>query len=81
MTNPPSLLTSPSLLIDIRDVAQMTRRSIASLGRDAAAGRLPAAIKIGRSTRWRRIDIISCIEMLCPSRAEFEARQKLDKGN
>jgi hypothetical protein len=48
-------------------------RSIASLHRDDAAGRLPAALRIGGSKRWRYADIALWVGLGCPPRAEFEA--------
>lgn len=65
-----------SLLIDIRDLARLTARSVPSLHRDDAAGRLPAAVRIGGSKRWRHADIAFWVELGCPPRAEFEALRR-----
>jgi hypothetical protein len=40
------------LVVDIKGLAKMLQRSVASLRRDEAHGRLPAGIRIGRSKRW-----------------------------
>jgi hypothetical protein len=64
------------LLLDIRGLAYLLARSVPSLHRDDAAGRLPAALRIGGSKRWRYPDIVEWVELGCPSRVEFEALRK-----
>jgi predicted DNA-binding transcriptional regulator AlpA len=64
------------LLVDIDGLALLLARSVPSLHRDDAAGRLPAAVRIGGSKRWRYADIVAWVELGCPSRVEFEARQQ-----
>jgi hypothetical protein len=64
------------LLVDIDSLAVLLSRSVPSLHRDDAAGRLPAALRIGGSKRWRYADIILWVELGCPGRDEFEARQQ-----
>jgi predicted DNA-binding transcriptional regulator AlpA len=71
----PSLELVP-LLIGINDLATLLSRSIPSLHRDDAAGRLPAALRIGASKRWRYSDIVEWIELGCPSRAEFDSLRR-----
>lgn len=63
------------LLLDINALSVALSRSVASLHRDDGAGRLPVALRIGGSKRWRASDISLWVEMGCPSRAEFEARR------
>jgi hypothetical protein len=63
------------LLIDIEALAVLLSRSVPSLHRDDAAGRLPAALRVGGSKRWRYAEIVVWVELGCPSRAEFEARR------
>jgi len=41
------------LVVDIKSLSKLLQRSVASLRRDEAQGRLPAGIRIGRSKRWR----------------------------
>jgi len=67
------------LLVSIRDLAVLLSRSEIALHRDDAAGRLPRSIRLGGSKRWRRTDIEAWVEMGCPKRAEFEARQQRHK--
>ena len=64
------------LLIDINGLAAALARSVPSLHRDDAAGRLPAAVRIGGSKRWRYADIVEWVALGCPRRAEFEARRR-----
>ncbi len=66
----------PKLLIDINGLAALLSRSTPSLHRDDAAGRLPAALWIGGSKRWRYAEIAEWVEQGCPPRAEFEARAR-----
>jgi predicted DNA-binding transcriptional regulator AlpA len=66
---------STPLLIDRPGLATLLCRSVPSLDRDDAAGRLPAALWIGGSKRWRYSDIAEWVEMGCPPRVEFEARR------
>jgi predicted DNA-binding transcriptional regulator AlpA len=64
------------LLVDIRGLSRLLARSIASLERDDAAGRLPSAVRIGASKRWRIEDVDEWVALGCPSRVEFEARRR-----
>src|ERR1700677_1579306 len=75
------LLLSPTaasdvapLLLDIRGLAKLLSRSVGSLWRDDAAGRLPRAVRIGSSKRWRLDEIRDWVSAGCPSRADWEAR-------
>jgi hypothetical protein len=61
------------LLIDTSALSVLLARSVASLHRDDAAGRLPSAFRIGGSKKWRYADIVAWVEMGCPSRADFDA--------
>ncbi len=56
------------LLIDIRQLAVLLNRSVPSLERDQAAGRLPAPVRIGGSKKWRRADIEAWVAAGCPVR-------------
>jgi predicted DNA-binding transcriptional regulator AlpA len=67
--------SSLPLLIDAPLVAEMTRRSVRSVWRDHAAGRLPRPVRIGGAVRWRREEIIMWVAAGCPSRDEWEATE------
>lgn len=56
------------LLVDIHALAVLLDRSVASLERDQAAGRLPAPVRIGGSKKWRRADIEAWVAAGCPVR-------------
>jgi prophage regulatory protein len=56
------------LLIDIHTLAALLTRSVASLERDQATGRLPAPVRIGGSKKWRRADIEAWVAAGCPAR-------------
>ena len=66
--------TDPPLLIDIHTLAALLGRSVPSLERDQAAGRLPAPVRLGGSRKWRRADIDGWVTAGCPPRAEWDAR-------
>jgi predicted DNA-binding transcriptional regulator AlpA len=57
---------TPTLLIDLKELARLLARSAASLLRDAGAGRIPRPVKIGRSVRWRRTEVEDWITAGCP---------------
>jgi predicted DNA-binding transcriptional regulator AlpA len=71
MTTAPAV-PSP-LLIDIRDLAGLLSRSVPSLERDQAAGRLPDPVRIGRSKFWRKAEVEAWVAAGCPDRARWAA--------
>lgn len=62
------------LLIDIQGLSVMLSRSVASLERDAAAGRLPRSIRLGGSRKWRVAEIRAWVDAGCPPLAEWKLR-------
>ncbi|MBL8820377.1 MAG: helix-turn-helix domain-containing protein [Planctomyces sp.] len=52
-------------LMSARQVAELLNISTRTLWRLKSAGRLPAAIRIGKSIRWRREDLNTWIEEGC----------------
>lgn len=52
-------------LLSARQVAELLNISTRTLWRLKSAGRLPAAIRIGKSIRWRREDLNTWIEEGC----------------
>ena len=67
----------PPLLVSIGELSRLLRRSEASLHRDEAAGRLPAALRIGGSKRWRYAEIVAWVEAGMPDRETWAARRKV----
>ena len=63
------------LLIDIHALAALLGRSVASLERDQAAGRVPAPVRLGGSKKWRRAEIEAWVAAGCPPRREWDARR------
>lgn len=63
----------------LASLSKLIDRSVSALERDRAAKRLPPAIKIGGSLRWRSQDIQLWLDWGCPDECEFIARRKLLK--
>ena len=61
--------------IDIRELAKITGRSLASLRRDDAAQRLPAGFRIGKSRRWLLSDVLAWLQAGAPERSVWEKRR------
>jgi predicted DNA-binding transcriptional regulator AlpA len=55
------------LVVDIKSLSKLLQRSVPSLRRDEAHGRLPAGIRIGRSKRWRVDTIEAWLKAGAPS--------------
>ena len=55
-----------SLLLSASQLARELGLSKATIWRLASAGRLPPPVRIGRSTRWRRDEIVGWIANGCP---------------
>src|SRR5437879_6189347 len=70
----PAASGQPPLLIDIGKLSELLNRSVASLHRDDAAGRLPAGLKLGASKRWRYAEIVAWVEAGMPDRETWAAR-------
>ena len=59
--------------------------ALAGIGRSTwwrlhAAGKTPAAIKMGRSVRWNRAEIVAWIEAGCPDRRTWQAMRKAGRA-
>ena len=62
---------APPLLLNITQVAEALGVARASVRRYHDAGRLPKAVHIGRSCRWRAAEIEDWIIAGCPPRCEW----------
>lgn len=60
------------LLLSVKQVAQIVASSERTLWRLSDSGQMPSPVRIGRSVRWRRSDILRWVELGCPSRQVFE---------
>ncbi len=59
-------------LINVRTLASMLATSVRSVWRYRSAGRLPKAVRVGSSVRWRLSDIRLWIKLDLPTQIEFE---------
>jgi predicted DNA-binding transcriptional regulator AlpA len=59
------------LLLSAPAVASLLGFGEAHLWRMHSAGRVPAPVKIGRRTLWRRAEIVACTEAGCPGRGRW----------
>ncbi len=75
LTQTPKPANLSSLLIDIKELSTLLRRSVASLERDQHSGRLPTPVRIGGSRLWRRAEIESWVKAGCPIRTQWEQRE------
>lgn len=60
------LIVSPELLTD-KEAAAMAAISTRAWWRFVSSGAAPSPVRIGRCTRWRRVDIKTWIDSGCPS--------------
>lgn len=65
------------ILVGYPDLRVILGRSIGSLYRDRALGRLPQPVALGGSTKWIRDEIMAWIEAGCPCQKDWEAMKKL----
>lgn len=64
------------MLIAAWEAARLCEVSESSWWAHNAAGRCPAPVYIGGSTRWRVGDVTRWIDAGCPSREQFEAAER-----
>ena len=63
------------LLVSARLAAEMCGKSLRTWRTWDAAGWIPRAVRIGRSTLWRAAELEFWVNAGCPRREEWEARQ------
>jgi len=71
-TNAPTIAVL-ALLVTDREAAALCGLGRSTWHRLHAAGKTPAAVKLGRSVRWNRAELESWIAAGCPPRREWEA--------
>ena len=62
-------------LLTLKDVARalsVSPRHVSNLHKN---GGIPAPVRLGRSVRWRRDDVIAWLEAQCPARERWEAEK------
>ena len=62
-------------LLNVKDVAARLRISTRQCWKMLSSGKLVEPVRLGRSVRWRALDIDEFIRLGCPSRDRFEAEK------
>jgi excisionase family DNA binding protein len=65
--------TSEALLVPDTVAAALTGVSRATWRRLFAAGKTPAAVRLGRRRLWNRAELVAWAEAKCPDRRTWEA--------
>jgi excisionase family DNA binding protein len=73
-----SSIADETLLLSVGKAAALCGTSTRTWRRWDSAGLIPSPVRIGRTTRWRREDVLAWIAAKCPRRQEWE-RRKLGK--
>lgn len=60
-------------LLTVKDLSERLRISTRQCWKLLSSGRLPAPVRLGRSVRWRRDELLAWLEAGCPSRDRWEA--------
>lgn len=60
-------------MLTARELAGRLKISQRQVWKLASSGRLPEAVRIGRSVRWRESDIARWVQLACPNREQFES--------
>ena len=60
---PPPAATADLALLTVGDVARLLKLSQRQIWKLAKAKRLPAPLKLGRSVRWRTVDLARFLEV------------------
>ena len=75
----PEPATSPGpLLISAARAAEMCGVSTATWWRWDSSGRVPPAVRIGGTTRWRMSELTTWTAAGCPRREEWMATHQID---
>jgi len=61
-------------LLDVKTVAELLGCSARQVWKLRASGRLPEAVRLGRSVKWRQSDVQRFIECGCDMRQFMEAK-------
>jgi excisionase family DNA binding protein len=69
-----------SLLLSADQLAHELSVSTRTISRLASSGKLPKPLRLGRSVRWRRDEVVSWLAAGCPDRQKWEAvRAKVER--
>ena len=64
------------LLLTLKQVAELLSVSERHVHKLNSSGRLPRPVRLGRSVRWRRVELESWVEAGSPDRARWETINK-----
>ena len=64
-----------TLLLSAEGAAELCGMSLRTWRRWDSAGLIPSPVRIGRTTRWRREDVLGWIAAKCPKRQEWERKK------
>ncbi len=64
-----------STLLDVTQVATMAGLHRATVFKLVSAGKFPKPIKLGRSTRWVKYELLAWIAAKCPPVGKWEKRR------
>jgi hypothetical protein len=71
---------APPLLVRRVEAARLAGVSVATWDRLDAAGRTPAAVRLGGAKLYRVEDLREWVSWGCPERGEFEARRAAQRN-
>lgn len=69
------LHASERIGLDANGVADLLDISVRHLWKLHAGGQIPEPIRLGRSVRWNRVELLAWIEAGAPPRNEWEAQK------
>lgn len=65
-----------SLLLTASEAAALCGLGRSTWWRHLSSGKIPGPVRIGRSVRWRRDELLDWLAAGCPPRCKWEAMQK-----
>ena len=71
--------TVQSTLMGVNDVADFLGVSARQVWNLRSQGLLPEPVRLGRSSRWRRAELVAWVDAGCPSRTEWIAERSQPK--
>jgi excisionase family DNA binding protein len=67
------------LLLTVEQLAALLEISVRSVWRLVSARRMPLPIRLGKSVRWRRLEIETWITAGCPTNEDCKLRTRIEK--
>ena len=66
-------------LLNVKDVAAALSVSERQVWKLLSSGRIPMPVRLGRSVRWRRDELLQWVDADCPARDRWEAMGRAGK--